>query len=235
MDKRSCIAVIPARGGSKRVPKKNIRPMCGKPIIAYTIDAALKCDLFSSVIVSTDSQEIAEISREYGAEVPFIRTKYLSDDFTPVSIVTLDVLKRVDKDGTHFSNVAQLLPNCPLRDSGDITNSFSQFINNQAGSQISVTKYGWFNPWWAMTKNSNHFLFPIFEDRIKERSQDLPDLFCPTGAIWWIQSETLRREKTFHCENRTGWEIPWDHAIDIDTEDDWKMAEFIMNQKLGLH
>jgi pseudaminic acid cytidylyltransferase len=235
MQNQQNIAVIPARGGSKRVPNKNIRHMCGKPIIAYTIEAALQSKIFSSVIVSTDSQEIADISQEYGAEVPFIRSKDLSDDYTPVSLVTLDIIDTLNKNGENFQYVAQLLPNCPLRDSDDITNSYSHFIESKSESQISVTRYGWLNPWWAMTKNENQILSPIFHEQMKKRSQDLPDLFCPTGAVWWIRTETLRREKTFHCENRTGWEIPWDHAVDIDTEDDWNMAEVIMNQKLGLH
>ena len=234
MGNKSCIAVIPARGGSKRVPKKNIRSLCGKPIIAYTIEAALKCELFSSVIVSTDSPEIAEISREYGAEVPFLRKENLSDDFTPVSQVTLDAIHQIDKDGNKFQYIAQLLPNCPLRDLQDIVNSFSQFTNSHATSQISLTKYGWLNPWWAVTKNDNNNLSPIFEDRLRQRSQDLPELFCPTGAIWWIKADVLRREKTFHCKNKTGWEISWDHAVDIDTEDDWNLAEILMRKRLGI-
>jgi len=235
MDNKSRIAVIPARGGSKRVPKKNVKLLCEKPIIAYTIEAALQSKIFSSVIVSTDSQEIADISQEYGADVPFIRSNDLSDDYTPVSLVTLDIIDKLDKTGEKFQYIAQLLPNCPLRDSTDIIHSFAQFIESKAESQISVTRYGWLNPWWAMKKDENQILSPLFQEQMKQRSQDLPDLFCPTGAIWWIQSETLRCEKTFHCENRIGWEIPWDHAVDIDTEDDWKMAEIIMSQRLGLH
>jgi pseudaminic acid cytidylyltransferase len=233
MGNTSCIAVIPARSGSKRVPKKNIRLLCGKPIISYTIEAALESKIFSSVVVSTDSQEIADISRDHGAEVPFIRSENLADDFSPVSLVTLDAINQIDKDGNKFHCIAQVLPNCPLRDSADIVNSFSQFIESETESQISVTRYGWLNPWWAMTKDKNSILAPIFQEQTKKRSQDLPELFCPTGAIWWIKANVLRREKTFHCENRTGWEIAWSHAVDIDNEEDWKMAEVLMNQKLG--
>ncbi len=233
MDGESCIAIIPARGGSKRIPQKNIKIFCGKPIIAYTIEAALQSKIFSSVIVSTNSQEIAEISREHGAEVPFLRSEKLSDDFTPVSLVTLDVVSHVDSDGMKFPYIAQLLPNCPLRDSQDIIDSFSQFTNSNVDSQISVTKYGWLNPWWAMTKNNDNHLTPIFEDRLRQRSQDLPELFCPTGAIWWIKAEILRKEKTFHCRNKTGWEISWDHAVDIDTEDEWNLAKILMMNRLG--
>jgi pseudaminic acid cytidylyltransferase len=233
--KDTVLAVIPARGGSKRIPHKNIRILCGKPIIEYTIEAALQSKIFSSVIVSTDSQEIADISQDCGADVPFLRLKNLSDDYTPVSLVTLDAVEKMQQDGRKFRYIAQLLPNCPLRDSADIIHSFTQFMESKAESQISVTRYGWLNPWWAMTRNENKVLSPVFLEQTKKRSQDLPDLFCPTGAIWWIHLETLLREKTFHCENRTGWEIPWDHAVDIDTDEDWRMADALMKQRMGLH
>ncbi|PWR70714.1 pseudaminic acid cytidylyltransferase [Methanospirillum lacunae] len=230
----SCLAIIPARGGSKRIPRKNVLDFCGLPIIVYTIQAALKSGLFRQVIVSTDDPEIAEVSKQFGAEIPFIRTHSLADDYTPVSEVTLDALNQIDPEGTKFNFIAQLMSNCPLRTEEDIINSFTQFRTEDADSQISITHYGWQNPWWAMKRDSRKMMHPIFEDRVKERSQDLPELFCPTGAIWWISADALRREKTFHCENKTGWEIAWDHGVDIDTEDDWNMAEMLMKNRNGL-
>jgi pseudaminic acid cytidylyltransferase len=219
------IAIVPARGGSKRIPAKNIKALAGKPLIAYTIAAALESGLFGSVVVSTDSPEIAQIAQQYGAEVPFLRAKSLADDFTPVSSVTADALLRLDPVGDKFDTVAQLMPNCPLRTATDITDSYRQFEATGADSQLSVVRYGWQNPWWAMRQNENHELDPIFKEQIKKRSQDLPELFCPTGAIWWARTEVMRRTKTFHVENRTGWEIPWQRGIDIDTCDDWNMVE----------
>jgi len=228
---RACLAVIPARGGSKRIPRKNIRKFCGKPIIAHTIEAALESGVFSRVIVSTDSEEVASVARQLGAEVPFLRDASLADDYTPVSLVTLDALQRLDPDGKTFRHVAQLMPNCPLRTAADVRESYKQFIDTKADSQISVTRYGWLNPWWAMTRNEKCQLSPIFPDQIGKRSQDLPDIFCPTGAIWWVKTDVLRRERTFHIEGRTGWGMPWQRAIDIDTEDDWKLAELLMREK----
>jgi len=223
------LAVIPARGGSKRVPGKNIRGLCGKPVIAYTIEAALESGVFSRVIVSTDSDEIATIARRFGAEVPFLRDSGLADDYTPVSLVTLDALERLDLDGTVFRNVAQLMANCPLRTADDIRDSYRQFVEAGADAQISVTRYGWLNPWWAMTRDGKFRLAFIFdEQRVNKRSQDLPEVFCPTGAIWWAKAGVLRREKTFHIAGRMGWEIPWQRAVDIDTEDDWQMAKLLM-------
>jgi pseudaminic acid cytidylyltransferase len=222
------IAVIPARGGSKRIPGKNIRALAGKPIIAYTIAAACESGLFERVVVSTDSQEIAEVARQYNAEVPFLRDGSLADDFTPVSAVTADALVRIDPAGDKFGLVAQLMPNCPLRTAQDVRDSFRQFESTAADSQISIVRYGWQNPWWAMRRNARQELEPVFKEQMTARSQDLPELFCPTGAIWWARSAALRRTKTFHLENKTGWEIPWQRGIDIDTFEDWEMAEALI-------
>jgi N-acylneuraminate cytidylyltransferase len=230
------LAVMPARGGSTRIPRKNIRDLCGKPALAYTIEAAVQSGIFSRVIVSTDDEEIAAVAMRHGGEVPFIRPSALADDYTPVSLVTLDALERLDPDGTLFQSVAQMMPNCPLRTEVDMKNSYRQFVETDADSQISVTRYGWLNPWWAMMRDNRFRLAPVFEKQMDKRSQDLPELFCPTGTIWWAKAVTLRREKTYHIAGRTGWELPWYRAIDIDTEEDWKMAEFLIQaQKKGKH
>lgn len=226
------LAVIPARGGSKRVPGKNIRPLLGKPMIAYTIEAALRSELFDRVVVSTDSREIAAIAQDFGACVPFLREQNLADDVTPVSAVTLDALKRLDAEDSKYA-VAQLMPNCPLRTAADICESYRQFIKSGAQSQLSVTRYGWQNPWWAMQRSETFALAPIFESRVTERSQDLPELFCPTGAIWWAKASVLKAQGTFHVAGRTGWEIPWQRGVDIDTEDDWAMADVLMQMRLN--
>jgi N-acylneuraminate cytidylyltransferase len=206
--------------------------MCGSPLISYTITAALQSSLFTSVVVSTDSPEIADIAEHYGAEVLYRDSETLSDDYTPVSLVTLDVVKKLNDRGVLVRDVAQLLPNCPLRDSTDILNSYKHFLESGTDCQISISRYGWFNPWWAMTRNEKEILAPIFSNQLLKRSQDLPELYCPTGAIWWAHAVTLQQEKTYHCHNRTGWEIPWDHAVDIDTDDDWRMAEILMTQRV---
>ncbi len=225
-----CMAVIPARGGSKRIPGKNTRTLFGKPMIAYTIEAARQCELFQRIVVTTDSPEIADIASQYGAEIPFLRDANLSDDFTPVSAATVDVLARLDPFGDKYGYACQLMPNCPLRTASDIIDSYRQLIDSGAESQISVVRYGWQNPWWAMRRNEQYKLEPLFENAMSERSQDLPELFCPTGAIWWAQADVLRREGTYHVAGRTGWEIPWERGVDIDTEDDWVMAEVLLSR-----
>jgi pseudaminic acid cytidylyltransferase len=221
------LAVIPARGGSKRIPGKNVKELLGKPIIAYSIEAAIQSNLFHRVVVTTDSESIAKIARSYGAEVPFLRDGDLADDVTPVSVATIDALNRLDPRGQEYWCVAQLMPTCPLRTEADIRASYSQFVETTADSQLSVTRFGWQNPWWAMRRNGTFTLKPLFKEEVTARSQDLQDLFCPTGAVWWARADVLRREGTYHIANRTGWEIPWQRGVDIDTESDWLVAELL--------
>lgn len=225
---RAALGVIPARGGSKRVPRKNIRAMAGRSLIAYSIEAALASGVFARVVVSTDDEEIARIARAGGAEVPFVRAAALSDDVTPVSAATADALERLDPHGTLFSDVAQLMANCPLRTAADVRESHAAFLAGGAPAQISVAAYGWQNPWWALTRDVSGRVQPVFPERLQQRSQDLPPLVCPTGAIWWARAEILRAARTFHVEGRVAWELPWSRAIDIDTEEDWRLAEGLL-------
>lgn len=224
------LAVIPARGGSKRLPGKNVREFHGRPAIAHTIDAALGSGLFDRVVVSTDSAEIAEIARRHGAEVPFVRDAGLADDHTPVSLVTLDALDRLDPCGRAVHAVAQLMANCPLRTADDVRRSHGQFAASGAPSQVSVVRFGWLNPWWAVRRTPELALEPLFAEARAARSQDLPDVFCPTGAVWWARASVLRQERTFHGAGCTGWEIPWHRGVDVDTEDDWQMAEALWHR-----
>ncbi|WP_109484779.1 cytidylyltransferase domain-containing protein [Occallatibacter savannae] len=226
---RTAIAIIPARGGSKRVPGKNIRPLGGKELIGYTIEAAASSGLFERVVVSTDSEEIAAVAAKYGAETPFLRAREISDDVTPVSAATADALERLDPDGSQYDFVAQLMANCPLRTAGDLVSSFEQFVKSGADSQISIVRYGWQNPWWAMRRDESSFMLdPLFPREMSARSQDLPELFCPTGAIWWGKTRVIRELRTFHIANRTGWEIDWRHGVDIDTPEDMTFAEVLL-------
>ncbi|MBA2687737.1 MAG: acylneuraminate cytidylyltransferase family protein [Gemmatimonadaceae bacterium] len=222
------LAVIPARGGSRRVPGKNVKLLAGKPAIVYTIEAAIASDLFDRIVVSTDSKSIADIAVAAGAEVPFVREAALSGDHTAVSDVTVDALMRVDPDAAKYDFICQLMANCPLRNADDIVSSYRQFSESGAGAQISVTSYGWFNPWWAVERDADFRLKHILPEALGKRSQDLPDVYCPTGAVWWARSEVLRKERNFHTDDKRGWEMPWYRAVDIDSEEDWRMAEALL-------
>lgn len=222
---RKIVAVIPARGGSKRVPGKNIIDFKGKPLIAWTIEAAKKSQLFDKIVVSTDSQEIATISEQYGAEVPALR-KVAADDHSPVSDATLHTILQMEEKGEVYDDVVQLFAVCPLRNEQDIFDSYEFFRNKNASFLLSCFKYVWMNPWWAVTLNEKQEPSWIFKDTFK-RSQDLPDLYCPTGAIWIARVEDLKRDKTFYGKGHIFWELDWKRAVDIDNYEDLQLAEVL--------
>ena len=227
--KKKIIAIIPARGGSKRVPKKNIIDFMGKPMIAWTIEAAIKSKIFDRIVVSTDSEEIAEISKKWGAEVPFLRDKY-ADDHSPVSEGTLATIKQLEEAGEFYDVVVQLFAVCPLRDQKDIIQAFNFFRLKKVPFLISSYKYVWMNPWWAVTLDESNKPNWIFSETMK-RSQDLPELFSPTGAIWIADIENLKSENSFYGQGHIFWNLDWKHAIDIDNFDDIELAKTLLNMQ----
>lgn len=229
--KNKIIAVIPARGGSKRIPNKNIIKFGGKPMIAYTIEAAIKSDLFDRIIVSTESKEIAKISIDYGAEVPFLREKYYND-FSQTSQATIYTVKKASKYfNQNYDTVFQLMANCPFRNSNDIIDAWNFFNSSNHNFQISCFKYGWVNPWWACKLDSKNNPTPIFPDDIRNnRSQDLPEVYCPTGAIWIAKTDKLIKQGTFHSNGQKFYPISLKSAMDIDDYDDLEMAKLFLKK-----
>lgn len=219
------IAIILARGGSKRLPRKNILDFHGKPMLAWTIEAALQSGQYDHVLVSTDDPEIAEIARSFGAQVPFLRDS-ATDDIAPSSEATLAALRQAEQHwGEQFDAVSQLMANCPLRDADDITAAVQNFIERDAESQICSFRFGWMNPWWAAKLDEQcrpDYLFP--EDRIA-RSQDLPPLYCPSGAIWVARGPVFKSAKTFYSPNHIFHPLSWMSAMDIDNAEDLEMAK----------
>lgn len=221
------IAIIPARGGSKRVPRKNIKDFNGKPMIVWTIEAAIDSKQFDKVFVSTDDEEIAELSRKAGAEVPFLRDEY-ADDFSTVSDVTVYTLRKIEeKFNESFDVVVQLMANCPLRTSSSIVDSLVNFENKNSQFQISCFSYGWSNPWWASKLNSVGEPTKLFPDQSKMRSQDLEELYCPTGAIWIANVKSLLSSNTFYGPGHRFYPVSWIEAVDIDTMEDWESAKIL--------
>jgi len=228
-DMYSNIAIIPARSGSKRIPMKNIIDFNGKPMIAWTIEAAISSGLFTKVLVSTDSEEIAEISRNYGAEVPFLRDNY-ADDITPVSVATCEALNQAERFwNTKFDNVTQLLANCPLRTANDIILFHDDFLGREVDFLLSCFKFGWMNPWWAFKLNENNQHTFLFKNSTKKRSQDLDNLYCPTGSIWMGKANILKVKKSFYTKNQQFKEISWISAVDIDDNNDLNFARSLCN------
>lgn len=224
------IAIIPARGGSKRIPDKNIVDFQGKPMIAWTIEAALESHLFDRILVSTDDEKIADISRQYGAEAPFLRAKY-ADDHSPVSEATSAALKQAEHYWKeNYDVVVQLMANCPLRSSVDIKSAIDSFQKKNRDFQISCFKYGWMNPWWAVKLGEEGDPTRLFTETADKRSQDLPELYCPTGAIWIAKGKKLQEHGSFYGPNHTFEAISWVSAVDIDDYDDLNFAKAVFNQ-----
>lgn len=223
------IAIIPARGGSKRIPNKNIISFLGKPLIAWTIESAIKSRLFDKIIVSTDSESIAEVALQYGAEVPFLRDNK-ADDHSSISEATIYTLSQIDKI-EDYKYITQLMAVCPLRDEIDIANAFKHFVKAKNKLQLSCFKLSFMNPWWAFELGKEGKPHHIFTHTLK-RSQDLPELYCPTGAIWIAEIEELIREGSFYGQSHKFWEINWQHGVDIDNYEDLELAKLIMKNKI---
>ena len=231
------IAIIPARGGSKRLTKKNIIDFMGKPMISWSINAALDSKIFDSVLVSTDCKETAEIAQKYGADVPFLRKEY-NDDYSTVSQATKSTLNQLQKyNGNNCKTVVQLMANCPLRSSKNIIDQVKQFEESKENfSLLSGFNYGMFNPWWAHYKNkkgSFEKLFKNYDDSV--RSQDFPNLICPSGATWISDVKKLNESNTFYSDGYSFFKLSWLSAVDIDDKTDLELAKaafIIKNEKL---
>jgi N-acylneuraminate cytidylyltransferase len=227
------VAIIPARGGSKRIERKNVVDFCGKPMIAWTIEAARQTDRFAFVVVSTEDPEIAELARHFGALVPFLRREY-SDDHSPVSLATIGTLVQLrDELGEEFETVVQLTANCPLRNEHHIVAALDHFLARGASSQLSCSEFGWTNPWWAATLSEDGRPNHLFPERLGVRSQDLPSLYCPTGAIWIATARHLLQHQTYLTPDRIYWPMPWRAAVDIDNWEDLRLAELLY--AMGAH
>ncbi|MDT3687786.1 MAG: acylneuraminate cytidylyltransferase family protein [Pseudorhodoplanes sp.] len=225
------IAIIPARGGSKRIPRKNVIDFAGKPLLAWTIDAALGSGLFDYVLVSTDDADIATCARAYGGQVPFLRDS-AADDTAPVAAATLAALRQAEIHwGQNYDTVVQLMPNCPLRDSTDIAVAFDRFRATRAPFLLSCFRYGWMNPWWAHRLDASGRPEALFKEALTKRSQELDDLYCPSGAIWIANVAALRESGTFYGAGHIFHPIDWRSAVDIDDVDDLDLALSIRHMR----
>lgn len=223
------IAIIPARGGSKRLLKKNILPLNKKPMIYWTIKAARDSGVFDKVLVSTDDKEIAKVAKSFNAEVPFLRTSAV-DDHAEVSLATLVALKQAEEYWQcTFDKVTQLMPNCPLRTSEHIVHLTEMFQQYDCDSLLSCFPFGWMNPWWSFTLSDEGIAKSLFPDALKKRSQDLPELYSVSGAIWIAKADALKSHQSFYTEDRRFVPLSWKAALDIDTKEDLQMAEVIMS------
>ncbi len=223
---KSVLAVIPARGGSKGLKDKNIREICGKPLIAYTIEAALGSGVCDKVMVSTDSGRIAEISAEYGAEVPFLRPAELAGDTSKTVDAVIDVIERYRKAGEEFDVLILLQPTSPLRDAGDIRNAAKAFVECGMKGILSVTRTK-DHPVFLRRMGPKGELSRYTEERSDVRRQDLEELYRINGAIYINMISDIVPSFSFN-DNPYAYEMPPSRSIDIDTVEDLICAEALM-------
>jgi N-acylneuraminate cytidylyltransferase len=227
------IAIIPARGGSKRLPRKNIMNFGGKPLLAWSVEAALRSGVFDEVIVSTEDEEIALAARAAGASVPFLREK-CTDDHVTISDVALHVLEQYSaKLGKFFETVAVLQPTCPLRTAEEVRTAIDAFEESGAPFQMSCFRYHWTNPWWAFRRQSDGKADYLFPEMIGSRSQDQPPLHGLTGAIVLARVKRFLETRSFHAEGQRFEPISWMSAIDIDDREDFEFALAVLAVRGG--
>lgn len=231
------VAIITARGGSKRIPRKNIKPFLGKPILAYSIEAAVKSGLFDEVMVSTEDQEIAEISRQYGASVPFFRSEKTAGDFATTNDVLLEVLEEYEKRGQNFDLACCIYPTAPFVTAEKIADAMSKLIHTQADTLIPVVQFS-YPPQRAMVIRDGALQFKYLE-YIDSRSQDLEPEYHDVGQFYCFRVPAYRKNKKLMLGNILPYVVDEMEVQDIDNESDWKIAEIkyqaMENQKEQVH
>jgi len=224
---RRPIAIVPARGGSKRIPGKNIRPFFGHPMMAYGVAAAVNSGLFQRVYVSSDDVEIGRIAEWYGAEfIP--RPSELATDTAKSIDAVLHVLQTIAKKGIEPECICQILPNCPLVTSSDVVSHWEVFRKSDRLFQISVVAYRCVYPEWAMASDREGRGRWLWGTQFLTRSQDLSVAMCPTGAVWWARRAELIAQNTFYGSPFHLKEIDSNRGVDIDDDEDLRLAELLV-------
>jgi len=218
------ICVIPARGGSKRISRKNIKMFNGNPMIAYSIRAAIESDSFDRIICSTDDEEIASIAREYGAETPFLRPSSLSDDFTPTIPVIAHSIEYLQNQGNKIDMVCCIYATAPFIQPEDIKQSLGKIISDDINYCFSVTSYPF--PIQRAIKITQDLRCKMFQPELfNTRSQDLEDAFHDAGQFYWGRAEAWLQGRIIFSESSEVYLLPRYRVQDIDTEEDWIRAE----------
>ena len=218
------IAIIPARGGSKRIPGKNIKEFCGKPVIAYSIQAALDSGLFDTVMVSTDSEKIAEVARQYGAEVPFMRSEQASSDFATTRDVLLEVLTEYKKLGKEFDRMLCLYPGAPFVTGQRLIEAFKLLDEPDTTMVFPVCKFS-DSPYRAFFVDDGGYIQYQYPELKNERTQDLPALYHDCGQFYAYNLKAYFDDELSY-KNWKPLITPEEECQDIDTPADWALAEY---------
>lgn len=218
-----CVAIITARGGSKRIPRKNIKEFCGFPIIKYSIDAAINAGCFDEIMVSTDDKEIAVVAKKYNAIIPFYRSEKTSNDFATTADVIEEVLLEYKKIGKSFDYACCIYPTAPFINSDKLNKGYKLLNETGADSAIPVVRFGY--PIQRALKIENDKLKMFSPENTNVRSQDLTPAYHDAGQFYWINVKKFLDTKLIFSEFCIPIEIPESEVQDIDTEEDWKIAE----------
>jgi pseudaminic acid cytidylyltransferase len=219
------IAIIPARGGSKRIPKKNIKDFFGKPIIAYSIEVALKSELFDKVIVSTDDKKIAQIAKEYGAEVPFLRPKEISDDFTGTNDVVKHTINWFLEQNVKIDYACCIYATAPFVQIEYLKQGFDKLIKSTKSFAFSVTSFAF--PIQRAIKINNDEVTMFYPKNFMTRSQDLEEAYHDAGQFYWGTSQAFLEDEIMFSEKSIPIILPRHLVQDIDTLEDWQRAELM--------
>ena len=228
------LAIIPARGGSKRIPRKNIKLFLGKPIIAYSIEAAIKSDLFGNVMVSTDDQEIADIAKSFGASVPFLRSKENANDFASTVDVLKEVLTNYKKDEKSFECACCIYPTAPFITATLLKESYDKLIKENLDSVFPALQYS-YPIQRALKLNRNNKMEMFYPEYLNTRSQDIEPAFHDSGQFYWFKTLALEAKGKLWTNNTGIVIVPEMECQDIDTMEDWMIAEYkwkLLNAKI---
>lgn len=220
------VAIIPARGGSKRIPRKNIKPFCGKPMIAWSIETAKATGLFDHIIVSTDDDEIADIASQYGAEVPFRRPAELADDHAVTRAVMIHAITQIIALFGKPDFVCCIYPTAPLMSPANVTEAFELLRHSEVDFTFSVAKFA--SPIQRALKMTQQGGVTMFhEEYRKTRSQDLEEAYHDAGQFYWGRTDAFLNDLPTYSNHSIPYVMPASRVRDIDTPEDWQVAEFL--------
>lgn len=233
IDKKKVIAIIPARGGSKGIPRKNIKDLNGKPLIAYTIEEAQKSKYIDRIVVSTENEEIAQVSKSFGAEVPYLRPKELANDNSPLVECIIDMVNYLKiRENFMPDYVCVLQCTTPLRTFKDIDGAIEKIVNIATDGVVSVCEAE-VNPYWTNVFDGDELKYFIEEGKQITRRQDLPKIYRINGAVYVVKVEILVNDRTLEPSRSTGFIMEASKSIDIDNIKDFLLAEILIKVKGG--
>lgn len=227
MNNPKVLAIIPARGGSKGVPRKNIKMLAGKPLIAWTIEEARKSKYISKLILSSEDEEIIKVAKDYGCEVPFKRPKDLAQDHTP----GIDVILQAIEQCPGYDYIILLQPTSPLRTAEDIDDFISYFIDQNVNACVSLCEPSK-SPYWMYKLDGTNNLVPILTEHASvTRRQDLPKVYALNGALYIANINWIKQTENFMTDETIGYVMPTSRSYDIDTIEDFMICEYLMEKR----